>query len=295
MFNVVKIEGSNAHNNLQAFLLRQKFLPFFFFSPFTLNTYLTHNGKNLHIVNHEGQEALIVSREKPKEVRFFFNNPSVSMKEAVFEYFKPVFMSVNETDIIAKKFTIVNRPEAEIFLDPIANLSDKNIRKKYNQCKRSHPNLRFENYNPKDIEKIKKFIQKWNAYNINKSDKFIDTKNDLHFFKLYNYNPDVLGGVVMDDNEIVSISFSVPSLDGNLVSVINKCLRGYTELGVFTYVERSKFLCDKGFSRVYIGLVNNDFKKKFLQNASLYSVYSYEIYKASNFKSSEGHLLNFFN
>lgn len=295
MLNIIKIEGYNGRNNLLLFLSRQRFLPFFFFSPFTLNTYLTHNGKNLHIVNHEGQEALVMSREKPKEIRFFFNKPSVSMEEAVFEYFKPVYVSINETDVIDKEFAVVNMPEVEIFLDPIANLSDKNIRKKYNQCKRNHPNLRFENYKPEKIEKVKKFIQKWNAYHLDKSDKFIDTKNDLYFFELYNDHPDVLGGIIIDDDEIVSISFSVPSMDGNLISVINKCLRGYTELGVFNYVERSRFLCDKGFNRIYIGSVSNDFKKKFLQNAFSHDVYSHEIYKAPNFKSSEWHLLNLFN
>ena len=98
----------------------------------------------------------------------------------------------------------------------------------------------------------------------------------------------------MDGDEIISISFSVPSMDGNLISVINKCLRGYTELGVFTYVERSKFLCSKGFSHAYIGPVNNDFKKQFLREAIFHDIYSYELYKASNFKSSEWLLLNLF-
>lgn len=295
MINVVTIKGDTAHDSLQLFLSRQKFLPFFFFSPFTLNTYLTHNGKNLHIVNYDGQESLIMSREKTKEIRFFFNKPTISMKKAVFEHFNPLYMCVNETDTVDNEFAETNSPEAELLLCSIASLSDKNIRKKYNQCIRNHPNLRFEKYNLEDIGKIKKFIKKWNYYHSNKSDKFIDTKNDIHFFELYNHNPDVLGGVIMDDCEIIAISFAVPSIDGNLISVINKCLRGYTELGVFTYVERSKFLCDRGFNRAYIGSINNDFKKKFLINNHFHNVYSYEIYKASNFRSSEWHLLSLFN
>lgn len=294
MFNVVKIEGYYAHNNLQMFLQHQKFLPFFFFSPFTLMTYLTHNGKNLYIVNYEREEALVMSREKPKEVRFFFNKPSASMKKAVFEYFKPDYMCVNETDIVEDEPIAFNRLEVELSLVPIANLEDRDVKKKYNQCKRKHPELSFENYDPENLEKIKIFIQKWNEFQTNKSDKFIDTKNDFHFFELYNHDPDVIGGVVMDNNEIVGVSFSVPSMNGSLISVINKCLRGYTELGIFTYVERSRFLCNKGFNRVYIGSVNNNFKKKFLQNASFHNVYSYEIYKAPNFRSSEWHLQNLF-
>lgn len=294
MLNIVKIEGDNAHNNLQGFLLRQQFLPIFFFSPFTLNTYLTHNGKKLYIISYDGQDALIMSRERPKEIRFLFRKPSVSMKEAVFEHFKPVYSCVNEVTERTKEDIVANSPEVELFLPLIANLADKNIKKKYNQCKRKHPNLRFEKYNPENIEKTETFIQKWNTYHANQSEKFIDTKNDLHFFELYNYSPEVFGGLVMDNDDIVGISFAVPSLNGNLISVINKCLRGYTELGVFTYVERSRFLCDKGFSRAYIGSPNNDFKKKFLQTASFYDVYSYEIYKAPNFRSSEWHLLNLF-
>lgn len=294
MFTVVKIEGNNAHNDLQEFLSRQKFLPIFFFSPYTLNTYLTHNGKNLYIANYEGQEALIMVKEKPKEIRFFFTNPSVVIKEAVIQQFKPVYVAVNEVANSPKEAVAVNNPEVELFLPPIANLADKNIRKKYNQCKRKHPNLIFEKYNPDNIDKIRIFIEKWKVARSEKVDEFVNAKNDLHFFELYNNNPEVIGGIVRDGNEIVAISVAVPSLDGGLISVINKSLRGYTELGVFTYVERSRFLCDKGFNRVYIGSVNNDFKKQFLQDAIFNDIYSYELYKASNFKSSEWHLLNLF-
>src|SRR3989344_5800658 len=252
MLNIVKIEGSSAHDGLQKFLSRQSFLPIFFFSPYTLNTYFTHNGKNLYIVTNEEQETLIISRERPKEIRFLFNDPSTAMKKAIFEHFKPVYASVNEISFSPKEVVSVDRPEAELPLLPIANLADKNIRKKYNQCKRNHPNLHFEIYSPEYIEKIRLFIEKWIAVRNEKldKDKFVNAKNDLHFFELYNYNPEVIGGVVMDSDDVVGISFSVPSLNGGLISVINKCLRGYTELGVFTYVERSRFLCGRGFGSV---------------------------------------------
>ena len=294
MLAIVKIEGNNTHKDLQAFLSRQQFLPIFFFSPYTLNTYLTHSGKNLYIAAIDGQESLVMSREKPKEIRFFFTNPSIAMKEAIFEHFKPIYSSVNEITVPPKEVVAVDKPEVELFLPPIAELADKDIRKKYNQCRRKHPNLHFEQYDPIHIEKIRLFIEKWNIACGNKSDKFVNTKNDQHFFELYNYNPEVIGGVIMDDNDIVGISFAVPSLNGSLISVINKCLRGYTELGVFTYVERSRFLCGKGFNRVYVGHVSNDFKKQFLRDAIFHDIYSYELYKASNFKSSEWHLLNLF-
>ena len=54
------------------------------------------------------------------------------------------------------------------------------------------------------------------------------------------------------------------------------------------------FFAVKGFNRIYVGSVSNDFKKQFLR-AILNDIYSYELYKASNFKSSEWHLLNRFN
>lgn len=294
MFTVVKIEGNNAHSDLQVFLSRQQFLPIFFFSPYTLNTYLTHNGKNLYIATYNGQEALIMAREKPKEIRFLFTNPSVAMKEAVFEHFNPIYAAVNEAVAFPKEVVALNKPEVELFLPPIADISDKNIRKEYNQCKRKHPNLRFEQYVPENIEKIRFFIERWNIARNEKSNKFVNTKNDLHFFELYNYSPEVIGGVIIDGNDIISISFAVPSLNGSLISVINKSLRGYTGLGLFTYVERSRFLCGKGFNRIYIGSVSNDFKKQFLQEAIFHDIYSCEIYKASNFQSSEWHLLNLF-
>lgn len=294
ILTIVKIEGNNAHNNLQDFLLRQQFLPSFFFSPYTLNTYFTNNGKNLYIATQDEQETLIMSREKPKEIRFFFTNPPITIKEAIFDYFKPIYSAVNEVINPPKEVFALNRLEVKLFLPLIADLSDKNIRKEYNQCKRKHPNLRFEQYNPEHIKKIRLFIEKWNIARIEKTNKFMNTENDLHFFKLYNYNPGVIGGVVMDGNDIIGISFAVPSLNGGLISVINKSLRGYTELGVFIYVERARFLCDKGFNRVHIGSVSNDFKKQFLREAIFHDIYSYELYKASNFKSSEWHLLNLF-
>lgn len=292
--DIKKISTGNVHGILQGFLLKREFIPVFFFSPYTLNTWLTHAGKSLYIATMGKEEVLLVHKEENNNIRILFDYPSKEMVDALKKSFSPKFIAVNECLTPPNLDKYLTSQEVEINLLSIASLSDKGIRKKYNQFKRKHPELSFRPFVPDYIESIKFFMEKWNTTRSEDKNKFAKTENDLHFLELYKNDPGLTGGVVFDKDHIVSVSLCVPSLDGKLLAVINKVLRGYSELGVFTYVERARYLITKGYSQVYIGAINNEFKKQFIKDAIIINIYCYEIYKISDLEIADNFLFRVF-
>ncbi|OHB10747.1 MAG: hypothetical protein A3H52_02270 [Candidatus Zambryskibacteria bacterium RIFCSPLOWO2_02_FULL_39_26] len=293
-FHIKKIPVDNSHSILKEFLLKRGFIPVFLFSPYVLNTWLTHAGKSLYTATYDNEQVLLVHKEQNNDIRVLFDHPKRELQDALMKYFNPKYFAVNECSTPPQSEKYLTAQEVEIVLAPIANLTEKSVRKKYNQFIRKYPELFFESYTSKHVELIKIFIEKWNTTRTEEKNKFSKTENDLHFLELYKDDPKLIGGVVMDKGEIVSISLCVPSLDNSLLAVINKCLRGYSELGVFTYVERARYLIKQGFSRAYIGAINNEFKKQFLKDAILRDVFCYEIYKASDFEVTDKYLFRVF-
>jgi len=113
---------------------------------------------------------------------------------------------------------------------------------------------------------------------------------------LYQDDPSVVGLCIYDKGNIVSVSLRVPTgIEGELIGIINKSLRGYKQLGVFSFIKNAQFFLEKGYTNLKIGSINNDFKKQFLEDAVLHDAYSYVIFnKISNLKSPDKHLQRVF-
>ncbi|MES2623279.1 MAG: hypothetical protein V4576_02605 [Patescibacteria group bacterium] len=287
---ITKIPPENAHQILEEFLSSRSYLPYFFFSPYVLNTFLTRSLKSLYIAEFGAENILLVNKEKLNDIRFLFDHPSTEMIAAVKQYFKPVYMAANQTSTIPADKPYISDIEYEIQLQSIADLTNKSIRKKYNQAIRKNIGLTYEIYKPEHIEGIKAFIEKWNTTRSEEFNKYARTQNDLYFLEQYQNDPKLIGGVVLDKGKVVGYTLCVPALNGKLLAMFNKVLRGYTELGVFLYVERARQLTALGFSEVNIGSINNDFKTHFLENAVSHIAYNYMIHKEVELINDERYL-----
>ncbi len=93
MFQIEKIEESEAHKKLEEFLRSRAFLPLFFYSPHTLNVWLAHDGKSLYIAELDDERVLLTHKDKENEVRFLYAEPSGPMIAEIAKHFNPVFIS----------------------------------------------------------------------------------------------------------------------------------------------------------------------------------------------------------
>ncbi len=296
MLVIKKLHEKSIHQELQTYLEKHLFLPLFFFSPYTLNTWLTHHGKELCFAEFEKEKILFVYKKELDEIRFLFDYPSNRMKEAVMEHFTPTYIGVNEASRPPKeKAFYVEGEDVFLPLKEIALLESSDVRRKYKKCVNTHPHLKYVPYTPALSKNIENFINEWSTTRTEVQNKHAKIENDFRFLELYQNNENVLGGVVMDETKVIAITFSVPALDDNWIGPINKILRGYTQLGVFTFVERAKMLYEKGIEGLYIGAINNEFKKQFLNNAKINPVYACELYKDSRKTFPEGYVWKVFN
>ncbi len=295
MFSINALHKETAHSELQEFLERQPFLPLFFFSPYTLVTWLFNQDRELHIAKYNDEEVLLVHKKNTNEVRVLFSYPSNEMKEALVTCFAPSYFAVNE----ATTPPLGDEPFKEgedllLTIKDIANLEDKEIKRKYRQCTTNHPQLQFIPYTSEYVEKIAEFVKAWNVARTEEQNKHAKTENDLNFIELYKEDPNLMGGIVLDGEKVIAITFAVPALDGNAVGPISKCLRGYTQLGLFTFVERAKVLAERGIQQLYIGGINNDFKKQFLKSTTINPVYTCELGKDETKDFPEHHVWKVF-
>ncbi len=291
---ITKINSESAHTTLAEFLSNKPFVPLFFFSPYSLNTWLNNDVRLLYIAELGNEKILMVCRDENKDVRILFDQPSEEMVTALTNHFKPKFFSVNESNTHPNVKSFYSDTEYKILLKPIAELSEKRVRKNYKRAITKNTGLIYKSYLPEYVPKIVDFLQKWNTTRSELQNQYAKTKNDLHFLEMYKDDPDLIGGVIFDNDQIVGYRLGVKTFDGNILALFNKILRGYTELGVFLYVEGARQLVDLGYDSAYIGPVNNDFKTQFLKNAQPYEVYNHIIHNELNLKNEGKYLMMIF-
>jgi len=287
---------------LKDFLERHPFVPFFFFSQYTLQTWLNHDSKTLYIAELGDERLLILHKEgaanaegkRALDIRVLFDHPSSKMVNELMREFNPNYLSVNECVTPPQEGKYLSDIEYEIQLEPVATLADKDLRKKYNQALRKNAGLRYETYKPEHAEDIRMFLQKWNMTRSEHANAYAKTHNDRHFLDLYKDDPKLIGGVVYDGEDIVAYTLSVPDMNGSLLAVFNKVLRGYVQFGIYLYVERTRQLMAHGFSRANIGSINNDFKKQFLDDAVKHDIYCYVLHNELTLKNEERYLRRVF-
>ncbi|GEM_PF-4430808 len=295
MFKLQKIEKDSAHAVLDDFLRSRQFLPVFFYPPYTLITWLTHQNKTLYIADIGNEKNLIVHKEKNNDIRFLFSEPSEALLVQITNHFNPRFIATNELVTVPVHVNnYIENIELLIDVDAVVNLVDKDIEKAYAKCHAKHSHLEVERYGNEHAESVRMFLEEWSHSRTEEKNKFANTANDAHFIELYANTPAAVGLVIKDDAKVVAISFFVPAMDGKAIAVINKCLRGYTQLGVFTFVERAKMMSSSGFKKAYIGAINNDFKKKFIANGETRKIFSREIMRQPDFMAPAAYTLRIF-
>ena len=73
------------------------------------------------------------------------------------------------------------------------------------------------------------------------------------------------------------------------VSAFNKCLRGYTNLGLEVSYRKAVLAHAQGYRLMALGGINNDFKKKFISISRLEPLYGYEIWREATFLTKTPH------
>lgn len=268
MLNIQKIPEHNAHEIIEEYLKRLPFSPIFFFSAYTLNTWLNHMGKTMYWVEYGGEKALVLYRERHHDVRFLFYHPTTELTEELKKHFDSNYIAAND---VYNTNIEPNTENSELLtsIPPIANLEDSKIRKDYNAFLKKHPTFVFKKYAHDMKDDAFKFLDAWKLTRSELFNQYEKTVNDKHFLDLYSDNPNIGGGIVYDGETPVAITFFVPSMDGKVIGLVNKSLRGYTQLGAFVFVQRAKLAQERGYTEMYLGPINNDFKKRFLPYSKL--------------------------
>ncbi|MEI8061735.1 MAG: hypothetical protein WCG97_00355 [bacterium] len=295
MFEIQKIQPEESHAVIDSFLKSRKFVPIFFYSPYTINTWLNHQNKSLYVATLDHERVFMIHKEVTNEVRFLFSEPSDQMCTEIKAHFKPQFISANELGEAShpvELYTSYN--ELMIDVTKVANLEDPEVSKDYKKCQLRHPDLKVVKYTVNEMESIKTFLNEWSHTRSAEMNKRAKIENDLRFFSLYMNALELKGLLIKDADKVIAISFFIPSLDGKVIGVINKCLRGYTQLGVYTFVERAKMMLSLGYTEAYIGAINNDFKKRFINSAVIHKTLAREIFRSPEFVTSGPYILRLF-
>jgi hypothetical protein len=294
MLNLQKVLESEADFILGKFLNSMHFLPIFFYSPYTLNTWLMHQERSLYIASLGEESVLILHKEKNNDIRFLFSEPGELLLEAVSKYFNPRYIAFNDI-FVKKEFTEATEDkELTVDIGSIVSLRDGKVRSDYKKCLKRHPDFTIERYQQEDREEVGMFLEEWAHSRSEEKNKFAKIENDNRFIDIYGSREEVLGIVIKDGKRIIAISFACPSQDGQMIGVINKCLRGYTQLGMFVFMERAKLVHSFGFDKLYLGSINNDFKKKFITSGNLEKTFSREVFREEGFITQGSYLTRLF-
>ncbi len=295
MLTITKIpRGNEGHEVIECFLKTKKVSSIFFCSPFTIQTWLNTEIKELYLASFRNEKILLVyDIKRKKDVRFLLEYPSDEFMRSVIEYFDAKYIGVNELHHIPPHIENPHDQCDDYLVDvaTVEGMFDGMVRREYNRCVRRHPRIFFKEVENSDRVAIKLFLEKWLYTRTDEQNKFSRISNELYFIDSYLDNPQAYGGVVYDGDQIVALTFFVQSMiEGVALSTTSKVLRGYTKLGTYLSVEQAKMLKKKGFNKVNIGKMNNEFKRKFLLNATPLSIYAYEAWIKEGWKFTSNFL-----
>lgn len=256
----------------------------------------------LFLCNFQGHDRLLLQRHrtatdgKPvNDVRLLFERgeSDADLIEGVSQHFHPDYIAYNLIPEIKLPPNSQEKPLREeliISVPAVANLVEKQLARSYRRCQKKHPQLDFEEAKPEHRDKIMAFLDEWCADSSIKAHlgEKLNAENDRRFIREFLGNPKVKGGIVLDKEKIVGITFHTyhPSDPKSLaVKVICKNLRGYTKLGQYLMVEEAKQLQNEDYQEALMGGTENPtqaaFKEQFMAGGRKNSYYSCEVYRDS--------------
>lgn len=267
----------------------------FFSSSISLNTFLNHDLLSLWIAERKDEKRIISYRERPggfgrdARILFYKKDNDDELIKTINDVFKPEIIVYNllQEPISSE---LINQ-ELIIDISKIVSLEDKNIRNKFKSFERKYPSVFIKEYNHKeDHQKVSFFLEKWKNTRSSNQNSFARIENDLFFLNNYGSNKAANGIIICDNDAIIGVGFFIEQTPTTCIGIINKILRGYSQLGVFTFVSRAKLMKEKGFIEANIGSVNDDFKKTFLSNGRVLNLYAHIQFKSEKFQAGHWYL-----
>lgn len=259
-----------------------------------LDTYLNHDLLKLYVAEKENELRLISYKERPdgfgRDARILFIKglDDTDLIKSISEFLQPGYIAYN--CLLEKSENgarIVTNDELVIDLATVANLSSPRIKKEYRRAEEAHPNLETKLYDSSDIQAVKEFLEKWKSDVIGKK-VYARIDNDLYYLNNYAQSKESIGLLLFEGDKVVGISFLLAQNSDFCISVLNKVLRGYRELGTYLYVEKSRYMLNRGFKKSNLGGINNDFKRKFDLNGEYIKLYAEEIFHTERFIVKDG-------
>lgn len=232
--------------------------PSFYTSPYALNTFLNHGYKKLYIASNGNNYRIILHRtRKVSDVRILFKRGANDSEliEDIKEKFNPLYIAYN----LLSEESEGDMPKSsydEMIIDTktIAEMVDKKIGHAYRYFTTKHPNIEFKIAELSHKNKIMTFLDEWCPVFSETHGQLTDGINDRRFLELYLDDKNAKGLLLFDGDKVVGISFFVPHIvNGVALGLINKCLRGYSELGVGLYVNKARLMLENGFLKANTG------------------------------------------
>ncbi|HTH92858.1 MAG TPA: hypothetical protein VL576_00015 [Candidatus Paceibacterota bacterium] len=256
----------------------------FFASPIMLNTFLNKPGFCVYGVQDKSEKYIFIQKEGTKELRFLFKEFPDEVVEFLKKEFNPPYIAYNELVINPEKENQNIEEDAFVFIEKTLEFNDGSIRRKYNSALKNNTALVVKDFSEEDKKNLKAFWETWSTQKSERSETFIrHTDHDERFFELYT-DKDFYGKCFYDGEVLVAYTILVP-LHGNVcLGAFNKCLRGYTQLGLEVFVERLKIAQKLGYEKISIAGAINLFKKQF-KDIEYMPVYCYELCRDESFKT----------
>ncbi len=270
-------------------IVQKKNLPLSFFaSPHMLHTFFNNRGFDLWCVSYQENDYIVVRKIDREfgnnEIRLLFEIFPEEVVDFLKKKFDPPFIAYNELFMDPRKENQIEGVDVIVDLSKYVHLEDKNIRKHYRQAVRRNANLMFKDFDKEALEKLPAFWEQWLKDRADRPFAADRTHNDARFFNEYTLDQ-YFGIAVYDGEKLVGYSIGVGVTATGCISAFNKCLRGYTNLGLQLSYEKARQVFEKGFTYMSIGGINNDFKKQFLHIAHQDPYYGFELERKESFKT----------
>jgi len=259
----------------------------FFCSAYSLDIFLNCGIKKLYLAENGSDERLVLLREKTfgNDVRILFSaSDGDGLVAAIKNRFDPVYVAYNLISDDGLPYPRSEKSELIADVAMIADLGDRKIKSAYNAFLKSHSGIRFEKINASHKDALIDFFDKWDQRPVTKL-RIKGMENDRFFLDNYLDDPGIDGEVAIDDSKIIGYTVIVPGcLAGSAIGLINKCIRGYNDLGTRLVVSWARRAMEKGFTKAAIGEIepdgNNCFKSRFAKNGKIIKLYAYEIFRS---------------
>lgn len=267
--------------------------PFTFFgSPYMLNAFFNNKGFELWSVEFQNETYIFVRKVEREyvnnELRLLFKIFPDELIAELKQEFDPPFIAYNELAEDPHQENQIEDIEVVVDIEKYVALEHKSTRKHYKQAVRDNVGIDIREFKDIPNEDLQEFWKTWMKQREDRPFAADRTHNDAHFFELYSSDM-YFGTAAYVNGALVAYSIGVPFDEKRCISTFNKCLRGYTNLGLQISYTKAVLAKERGFTAMSLGGINNDFKKQFLTISTPTTFYGVELWRRQGFKTRTPH------